>query len=190
MKNYFNDFAHMFPSAYPIACILESQKAVVGFQKKILVLGNPWIIKEDLEPESEITSVLAISFLKNEVSNSSFIFRSTMKAFIYFSRRSQQDRAARRCAAPGVAHHRRRAAVLAVAAATLCKRQKTSPLLFKSSTKSVFHCCYRWAASYLPLPAAGDRHNAATAVGSQSQMSAAAQLWRWWRRQQNFYTIY
>ena len=71
-----------------------------------------------------------------------------------------------------MAHHRR-AAVLAVAAATLCKRQKTSPLLFKSSTKSVFHCCYRWAASYLPLPAAGDRRAAATAVGFQSQMSAA-----------------
>ena len=67
-----------------------------GISKFLLVLGNPWIIKEDLESESEIASVLAISFLKIEVSNSSFIFRSTMKAFIYFSRRSQQDRAARR----------------------------------------------------------------------------------------------
>ena len=98
-----------------------------------------------------------------------------MKAFIYFSRRSQQDRAARRVVwLTTAAPPRRIAAVLAVAAATLCKRQKTSPLLFKSSTKSVFHCCYRWAASYLPLPAAGDRRAAATAVGFQSQMSAAA----------------
>ena len=49
-----------------------------------------------------MASVLAISFLKIEVSNSSFIFRSTTKAFIYFSRRSQQDRAAWRalCGTP------------------------------------------------------------------------------------------
>jgi hypothetical protein len=78
-------------------------KSCCGISNFFLVLGNPWIIKEDLEPESEITSVLAISFLKNEVSNSSFIFRSTMKAFIYFSRRSQQDRVALRrawCGSP------------------------------------------------------------------------------------------
>ena len=90
-----------------------------------------------------------LSFSRNcrvTLPNSSFIFRSTMKAFIYFSRRSQQDQRS-----SGAAE--RAATVLAAAAATLCKRQKTSPLLFKSSTKSVFHCCYRWAASYL-LPAA------------------------------------
>jgi hypothetical protein len=70
--------------------VLESQKPVVEFQNFFWF----WVILGSLKKksESEMASVLAISFLKTEESNSSFIFRSTMKAFIYFSRRSQQDR--------------------------------------------------------------------------------------------------
>ena len=96
MKKTFNEFAHHLQSAYPSDTFWNLKKQLLNFKSSFGFRYHPWIIKEDFEPESEIVSVLAISFLKIEVSNSSFIFRSTMKAFIYFSRRSQQDRAARR----------------------------------------------------------------------------------------------